>query len=41
MGFFSAQAKVIFTLRLAVYRQAVLLGAKPLEVHGQIFFFFN
>jgi hypothetical protein len=27
------------TLRLAVYRQSVRLGAKPLETHGQHFFF--
>jgi hypothetical protein len=35
---FALQVKVKFTLRLAVYRQSVGLGAKPLEVHGQRFF---
>jgi hypothetical protein len=34
-----AQVKVKVTLRLAVYRQSVRLGAKPLETHFQIFFF--
>jgi hypothetical protein len=28
-------------LRLAVYRQSVRLGAKPLEAHGQRFYFFE
>jgi hypothetical protein len=32
------KVKVKVTLRLAVYRQSVLLGVKPFEVHGQIFF---
>jgi hypothetical protein len=31
--------KVNVTLRLAVYRQSVRLGVKPLESHDQIFFF--
>jgi hypothetical protein len=31
--------KVRVTLRLAVYRQSVLLGAKPLETHDQRFLF--
>jgi hypothetical protein len=30
--------KVKVTLRLAVYRQSVRLGVKPLETHYQIFF---
>jgi hypothetical protein len=30
--------RVRVTLRLAVYRQSVPLGAKPLENHGQYFF---
>jgi hypothetical protein len=30
--------KVKLTLRLAVYRQSVRLGAKPLEARDQIFF---
>jgi hypothetical protein len=30
--------KVIVTLRLAVYRQSVRLGVKPLDTHDQIFF---
>jgi hypothetical protein len=28
------------TLRLAVYRQSVRLGAEPLEAHDQVSFFF-
>jgi hypothetical protein len=32
------QVKVKVTLRLAVYRQSVRLGVKPLETHDQIFF---
>jgi hypothetical protein len=31
--------KVEVTLRLAVYRQSVRLGTKPLETHDQRFFF--
>jgi hypothetical protein len=31
--------RVRVTLRLAVYRQSVRLGAKPLKTHGQFFFF--
>jgi hypothetical protein len=31
--------RVTVTLRLAVYRQSVRLGAKPLEPHDQRFFF--
>jgi hypothetical protein len=31
-------AKVKVALRLAVYRQSVRLGVKPLETHDQIFF---
>jgi hypothetical protein len=33
------KVKVKVTLRLAVYRQSVRLGVKPLETHDQIFFF--
>jgi hypothetical protein len=33
------QVKVNDTLQLAVYRQSVRLGIKPLEIHDQIFFF--
>jgi hypothetical protein len=33
------KVKVEVTLRLAVYRQSVRLGVKPLETHGQTFFF--
>jgi hypothetical protein len=32
------KVKVKVTLRLAVYRQSVRLGVKPLETHDQIFF---
>jgi hypothetical protein len=32
------RVRVRITLRLAVYRQSVRLGAEPLEAHGQIFF---
>jgi hypothetical protein len=35
----SERVGVKVTLRLAVYRQTVRLGDKPLEVHGQISFF--
>jgi hypothetical protein len=31
--------RVRVTLRLAVYRQSVRLGDKPLETHGHYFFF--
>jgi hypothetical protein len=31
----STSVKVTVTLRLAVYRQSVCLGAEPLETHGQ------
>jgi hypothetical protein len=34
-------SRVRVTLRLAVYRQSVRLGAKPLETHGQISFQLN
>jgi hypothetical protein len=34
----SVRVRVRVTLRLAVYRQSVRLGAKPLETHDQIFF---
>jgi hypothetical protein len=34
----SSKIKVKITLRLAVYRQSVRLGAKPLEDHDQNFF---
>jgi hypothetical protein len=34
-----AQVKVKVTLKLAVYRQSVRLGAKPLETHDQRLFF--
>jgi hypothetical protein len=33
-----AKVKIRVTLRLAIYRQSVRLGAKPLEDHDQIFF---
>jgi hypothetical protein len=33
------KVKVKVTLRLAVYRQSVRLGVKPLETHDQIFLF--
>jgi hypothetical protein len=33
------KVKVKVTLRLAVYRQSVHLGVKPLENHYQTFFF--
>jgi hypothetical protein len=36
---FKVKVKVKVTLRLAVYRQSVRLGVKPLETHDQIFFF--
>jgi hypothetical protein len=35
---FASQVKDKITLRLAVYRQSIRLGAEPLETHGQIFF---
>jgi hypothetical protein len=35
----TVKVKVKVTLRLAVYRQSVRLGVKPLETHDQIFFF--
>jgi hypothetical protein len=38
---YSVRVRVTITLRLAVYRQSVRLGAKPLETHGQIFFQLN
>jgi hypothetical protein len=34
------KVKVKVTLRLAVYRQSICLGIKPLENHDQNFFFF-
>jgi hypothetical protein len=34
----SAKVKVKVTLRLAVYRQSICLGVKPLETHYQNFF---
>jgi hypothetical protein len=37
----SETEKVRVTLRLAVYRQSVRLGAKPLETHGLHFFQLN
>jgi hypothetical protein len=33
------KVKVKFTSRLAVYRQSIRLGVKPLETHDQRFFF--
>jgi hypothetical protein len=33
-----SQSEVRVTLRRAVYRQSVRLGAKPLETHDQVFF---
>jgi hypothetical protein len=38
-GLTQVKVKVKVTLRLAVYRQSVRLGIKPLETHDQIFFF--
>jgi hypothetical protein len=35
------RVRVRVTLRLAVYRRSVRLGAKPLEAHDQRFFFCN
>jgi hypothetical protein len=32
------EVKVKVTLRLAVYRQSIRLGVKPLETHDQTFF---
>jgi hypothetical protein len=37
----SVVQRVRVTVRLAVYRQSVHLGAEPLETHGQKFFFLN
>jgi hypothetical protein len=37
----SLSERVRVTLRLAVYRQSVRLGVKPLETHGQNFFRLN
>jgi hypothetical protein len=34
----SSLVRVIVTLRLAIYRQSVRLGAEPLENHSQNFF---
>jgi hypothetical protein len=36
----SLKVKIKVTLRRAVYRHSALLGAKPLETHDQVFFFF-
>jgi hypothetical protein len=36
---YEVRVRVRVTLRLAVYRQSIRLGAKPLETNGQIFFF--
>jgi hypothetical protein len=36
---FQVKVKVKVTLQLAVYRQSVRHGAKPLETHDQRFFF--
>jgi hypothetical protein len=35
----SKTARVRVTLRLAVYRQSLRLGTKPLEAHDQYFLF--
>jgi hypothetical protein len=35
---FRVRGRVRVTLRLAVYRQSVRLGTKPLETHNQYFF---
>jgi hypothetical protein len=35
------KVKVKVTLRLAVYRQSIHLGVKPVETHDQIFFQLN
>jgi hypothetical protein len=32
------RVRVRFSLQLVVYRQTILLGAKPLQTHGQNFF---
>jgi hypothetical protein len=40
LGSTQLKVKVKVTLRLAVYRQSVRLGVRPLETHDQIFFFF-
>jgi hypothetical protein len=39
ISFTKVKVKVKVTLRLAVYRQSVRLGGKPLETHNQTFFF--
>jgi hypothetical protein len=39
--FWKVVIKVKVTLRLAVYRQSVHLGVKPLETHDQTFFQLN
>jgi hypothetical protein len=33
------EREIRLTLRLAVYRKSVRLGAEPLKIHGQIFFY--
>jgi hypothetical protein len=38
-GACSVKVKVKVTLRLAVYRQSIHLGARPLETHDQRFLF--
>jgi hypothetical protein len=35
----SVRVRIRITLRLAIYRQSVHLDTKPLQTHGQIFFF--
>jgi hypothetical protein len=37
-GYSTQRVRDRVTLRLAVYRQSVRLGAEPLDTHGQIFF---
>jgi hypothetical protein len=37
---YSQSVRVRFTLRLAIYRQSVLLGAEPLGTHGQNIFLY-
>jgi hypothetical protein len=39
LSHWTAPVKVRVTLQLAVYRQSVRLGVKPLECHYQRFFF--
>jgi hypothetical protein len=38
-GWLEVKVEFVVTLRLAVYRQSVRLGVKPLKTHDQSFFF--